>query len=830
MSTVDEALAIGTNLHKAGRLAEAEKAYRQVLSVEPGHPHALHQMGLLALQARQFDAAIDLIGRAVRADRRQAAFHANLGEAYRHAGNAAEAAECLRRALKLQPRLPKAHRLLGIVLDDLGKPDEAADAFRQALRQLPDDTETRVHLGIVLEQQGKLAEAETCFRRVLRTDSNSADAHFRLAGVLRSQERLDEAAASYRAAIALKPDHPEAHNNLGTILKDQEHLDEAESHYQTAISLKPEDPAPHINLGLLQENQERLDEAAASFGKAIEVDPQNVLARHSLALVLQKQGKLLQAEAAFQEAIRIDPTYSASHMSLGYLYQMQGQAKQAIACCQEVIRLDPNCAEAYNNMGVAWAGEGRHDETIVYCRRAIELRGDFSTAHSNLAVSLQALGQLDEAIEHHRRAVELPDAAASQHSNLLYSMNYHPGFDAATLFAEHRAWGARWADPLTAGSSPHANDRRPDRRLRVGYVSAHFRSHAVNFFTEPILASHDHSAFEVYCYSDVSGHHADETTRRLRGYADHWRDTLGQTDEHVSELVRGDRIDILVDLTGHINGGNRMLVFARKPAPIQVTYIGYQNTTGMLAMDYRLTDEYADPPGATDALHTEKLVRLPTTFFCYQPSGDAPAVGELPAAANGHVTFGSVNNFTKITVDALRLWAEILLRVPGSRLVIRADMTESLRKRLRETFAEQGIGGERLELVNRLPRLLYLELIKRMDIALDPFPFNGHTTTCDCIWQGVGVVTLSGQTYVSRFGGSGLKTLGLDELIADSREGYLETAVALAQDVERLRRLRATLRERMAASPLLDFAGFTRNLEAAYRRMWHDWLAEPSSR
>jgi predicted O-linked N-acetylglucosamine transferase (SPINDLY family) len=243
-----------------------------------------------------------------------------------------------------------------------------------------------------------------------------------------------------------------------------------------------------------------------------------------------------------------------------------------------------------------------------------------------------------------------------------------------------------------------------------------------------------------------------------------------------------------------------------------------------------LTDAYSDPPGVTDALHTEKLARLPTTFYCYRPSPNAPEVGDLPAAQAGHVTFGSVNAFNKVTPEVLETWAELLLRVPNSRLIIRADMTDSLRARLLETFAARGIGGERLELINRLPRPLYLELIKRMDIALDPFPFNGHTTTCDCIWQGVPVVTLSGTTYVSRFGGSGLRTLGLEELVADSREKYLEITIALAGDIERLAHLRTTLRERMAASPLTDFTGFTRNLETEYRRMWHDWLAEPPSR
>jgi predicted O-linked N-acetylglucosamine transferase (SPINDLY family) len=356
-------------------------------------------------------------------------------------------------------------------------------------------------------------------------------------------------------------------------------------------------------------------------------------------------------------------------------------------------------------------------------------------------------------------------------------------------------------------------------------VSSHFCEHAVNFFVEPILASHDHDAFEVYCYSGRQ--RQDETTRRLQGYADQWREIAAMSDEQAAALVRRDRIDILVDLAGHI-AGHRLLVFARKPAPIQVTYIGYQNTTGMAGMDYRLTDEWADPPGTTDGFYTEELVRLPRSFFCYRPSDDAPPVGPLPAAVNGFVTFGSFNNFGKVTADVLAAWAKLLLSVDRSRLVILAAAVPSLGEYLTRTFQSHGVGAERFTLADRRPRDEYLKLVSQVDIALDPFPMNGHTTTCDALWQGVPVVTLAGRTYAQRFGSSAHVNLSVQELIAQSPQQYVEVAARLAGDVERLTELRGTLRQRMAASPLLDFAGFTRNLEAAYRRMWTDWRASKS--
>jgi predicted O-linked N-acetylglucosamine transferase (SPINDLY family) len=321
----------------------------------------------------------------------------------------------------------------------------------------------------------------------------------------------------------------------------------------------------------------------------------------------------------------------------------------------------------------------------------------------------------------------------------------------------------------------------------------------------------------------------DETTRRLRTHADHWRSTLHATNEQLADMVRQDQIDILVDLTGHISGGKRMLMFARKPAPIQVTYIGYQNTTGMQAMDFRLTDSWSDPPGTTDALHTEALVRLPTAFFCYLPSSDAPLPTPLPAASAGHVTFGSFNNFAKVTSEVQAAWATILARVPRSRLFILGDMAASLRERIVQTFSERGVVAERIELVHRVPRSRYLDLINRVDIALDPFPFNGHTTTCDCLWQGVPVVTLAGQTYVSRFGSSGHRVLGLGDLIAKTPQEYVTIAASLAADLPRLTALRGSLREQMAASALLDFPAFTRRLETAYRQMFCEWLERPDA-
>ncbi|HEV3136534.1 MAG TPA: hypothetical protein VGZ26_01495, partial [Pirellulales bacterium] len=413
------------------------------------------------------------------------------------------------------------------------------------------------------------------------------------------------------------------------------------------------------------------------------------------------------------------------------------------------------------------------------------------------------------------------------HSNLLYALNFVPGLDPSAVFAEHLAWAQAYAEPLTAAAAPHANDRSPDRRLRVGYLSPHFRRHAVNYFLEPMLAAHDREQFEIFCYSTADM--ADDVTARLKGAADHWREVHHEVDQRVAQIVRADQIDILVDLTGHISN-QRLLIFARKPAPIQVTYLGYQNTTGMTAMDYRLTDERADPPGVTDPFYTERLVRLPRSFFCYRPPDEAPPVAPPPALDAGYVTFGSFNNFAKVSPGAIDAWLQILARVPRSRLLVLANRGGYLERHLHALAQQHGVDSTRIELRNKLPTAEYLRLIAQADIALDPFPFNGHTTTCDSIWMGVPVVMLQGNTYASRFGGSVLGNVGLDPLITRSAEQYVDAAVELAGDLDALARMRGELRGRMADSALLDFRGFTGNLEQVYRQMWNTWCASQRAR
>jgi protein O-GlcNAc transferase len=757
MQNIFEMLSRGARHQEAGQLTEAERAYRLVLQADPDNAQAIHLLGTLALQAGNLPQAIQIIGDAIRRDRSQASFHANLAEAHRLSGNLEQAIACNKMALKLQPDLANAYRNLGQIYNEQDNYQGLADSQRQVTRLAPDDVQARLLLGHALKELGKPAEAEACYRRVLRTAPNNRRATTMLGLVLQDQRKLAEALVYLQQAHTLDPNHAGVNTNLGNLLKEMLRTAEAEQY--------------------------------------------------------------------FRRAIELDPNLAVAHNNLGAVLLDAGQYEESIAELTLACKLDPAAAASACNLARALEETGRLDEALVAARRALELAPNFAYAHGNTGTTLRTLGRLDEAIASYRRACAADPTADFLRSNLVYTLNYHPDYDAATIHAEHLEWGRVLADPHTAAAPPHTNDRTPQRRLRLGYVSAHFWGHAVNFFTEPILASHDHAAFEVFCYYNRGS--SDETTAQLRKYADGWREINALGDDRISQMIRDDKIDILVDLSGHI-AGNRLLTFARKPAPVQVTYIGYQNTTGLAAMDYRLTDAWADPPGTNDELYTEKLVRLPRSFFCYQPSADAPPVAPLPAAANGYVTFASFNHFAKVTPQVLATWATLLRAVPDSRLTILCSLVPSLREYLVSAMSGHGIRPDRLTLADRRTRNKYLELINRTDIALDPFPFNGHTTTCDALWQGVPVVTLAGSTYAQRFGSSAHVNLGLEELVARSPQQYVEIAAGLANHLDRLSTLRATLRPRMAASPLLDFAGFTRNLETAYREMWREWCRRGS--
>ena len=481
---------------------------------------------------------------------------------------------------------------------------------------------------------------------------------------------------------------------------------------------------------------------------------------------------------------------------------------------------------AYYNLGNALRDADRLDEAEANYQKAISHKPDFTDGYLNLGNVRKDQGRLDDAIDAFRTALELDPKAAHIHSNIILTLNYHPKSDAQTIQKECAYWNQRHAEPLKKSIRPNTNHPDPERRLRIGYVSPCFREHVDSFFTIPLFANHNHRQFEIFNYADVAS--PDDLTERMRGYADVWRSTVGLTDQELANLVCGDQIDILVDLKMH-TANNRLLMFARKPAPVQVSWLGYPGPTGLSTIDYRLTDPYLEPPGPSDSFPAEVVLRLPETFWCYDPLSDEPSVNPLPAAADGVITFGSLNNFCKVNDRCLHLWARVLQAVSPSRLLLLAPPGYP-REYVRDCLQQRGIAASRVEFVTRQQRPEYLRLYHRVDLALDPVPCNGHTTSLDAFWMGVPTLTLVGNTAVGRAGWSQLCNLGLREFAAETPEQFVDLAIGLATDLPRVEEVRRTLRQRMRHSPLMDGPRFARHMEQAYRYMWHRWCQNPPCR
>jgi hypothetical protein len=483
----------------------------------------------------------------------------------------------------------------------------------------------------------------------------------------------------------------------------------------------------------------------------------------------------------------------------------------------------PHHADALHLLGVLEQEERNYDDAIELIEEAIALQPGEPDYHMNCGLAYLARGQGPEAVLQLREALRLRPAYPKAHSNLLFALNFLGEVLPAEVLEEHRRWYRANLLPGLVRLAPPENPPEPERRLRVGYVSGDFREHVIALFIEPVLVHHDKTGFEVFIYDTGGGAAAgNPVAARLRDYAKSWRMIGSENDDAVGAMVREDRIDLLVDLAGHTRG-SRLAVFARRAAPVQLTWLGYPTTTGVDEIDYRISDSYCDPVGMTEPHYVERILRLPDSLWCYQPGANAPEVSRLPALAAGVVTFGSFNQPAKVNDDVIALWARVMTVVPGSRLLMAPMPAGEARERFRRLFAANGIDSARLDFESRVSPVEYQALRGNVDIALDPFPVNGGSTTCETLWMGVPLVTLTGDRFVARAGTSLLNTLGLTECIANTQAEYVAIAQRLAGDPARLGALRASLRERMRGSRLMDGARFTRNLEALYRQAWRDW-------
>ena len=674
------------------------------------------------------------------------------------------------------------------------------------------------------DQPNTPAQAAELIARAVAINPSDPIAHCSLGKIYLEMDRIEEAKACFEEALMLKPDYAEAHYKLGNAVRIQGKLDEALACYETAISLNPNYAEAHSNEGVVYEARGDRNEAIASYRRALSIDPKLANAHYNIGRLLVAQGDSAEALACFHEAIALDPGFTEAHIAEGLVHNEKRQWNEATVSYQRALSIDPGCAEAHNCLGVTLRLQDKLSDAIACFRKAVSFRPDFAAAHSQLGTSLAQMGPNDEAVAAHRRALSISlDSVVEQsnllHSNLLFYLSHDPHQTPEEVFAEHRAFGDRFEAPFRGRWPHHRNLPDPGRTLRVGFVSADLRTHAVSSFIEPLWAALDSKQVEIWAYSNHRLE--DEVTLRLKGMAHQWRKVAVMSDEELADQIREDEIDILFDLSGH-TAGNRLLTFARKPAPIQVSWIGNPNTTGLKAMDYYLADWFSAPPGLLDALFTEKIVRLPSGAL-FQPLDPAPAVNGLPALESGVLTFGSFNRSDKVTEGVVALWSRVLNAVPGSRMLLGGLSDASRTANLAEQFARNGVDRGRLIFHPRVGMTEYLALHHQVDLILDTFPFGGGTTSCHAAWMGVPVLTLAGKTMASRVGLIINSNIGLPEFITESEDAFVTQAVRWSQRLPELAALRASLRSQVLASPLCQTQAAARWLELALRTMWQRW-------
>ena len=630
----------------------------------------------------------------------------------------------------------------------------------------------------------------------------------------------------YREILNRVPDHSDTMHLLGLAAMETGDSVQAAQWIDRAIAIQPLAPFYHVSRARVHRTQGEVEKAIACLKQALALNPRMAEAHGHLGCIYRESGLFDQAILSLKEAHALQPENPDILLNLGVACLESNHREQALDCFRQAIQIQPGRKEAQNIFGCALQSHGKLEESRICFETALKMDPGYSVAFNNLGNTYKAQGCLSEALACFRSALRLkPDPEI--HSNLLLALNccdYPP----SEVFAEHQRWDSLYAVPLKSAWLPFSNSNEMDRRLRVGYVSPDFFNHSVAYFIEPVLAAHNHANYEIFCYSDVRA--PDSTTKRLRQLADVWRDITPLTHEKAAAQIRSDGIDILVDLAGH-TGKNRLMLFARKPAPIQVSWIGYPNTTGLSAIDYRITDEVVDPPGQTEQYHSETLVRLPRNFSCYLPPANSPEVSPLPAISNGFVTLGCFNNFSKIMDQTLQIWAQILNAVPKSRLLLKAKSLgdPGTAQRLLQRLARFDVSNDQVLIDStELSTANHLAMYRLVDIALDTFPYNGTTTTCEALWMGVPVVALAGNTHVARVGASLLTHLGAPEWITNSPGEYVTRVVELTRDWDALSKIRAGLRAKMRQSSLCDARQFTHNLEETYRWMWKRRIMELS--
>lgn len=692
-----------------------------------------------------------------------------------------------------------------------------------------------------LVKQGRHAEAEAACARMMSAGQGGLDVLRLRADLLAGANRPDAALALYQQLLVSRPKDPVVLYNAGTCAMNLGDFEQAVSLLERAHRLQPSEIETQENLGIALAQMGRFDAAVSVFSKLLERAPQHHSARLNLVNALAVAGRLGEADQHLQQVLKVHPNLPQALAAKGLVDLRHGHFAEARAGFEVLLAQAPDNEQLLDNLEAACSGGGDWPAVIALlekrgasgstndglrCRlaKAHAYAGDLQTAETilkslpasalvyrTLALCYREFGRVIDVVTILERLLDFDPGDLRAHESLLMMRQYLPGEEEAALVDLARDYGRR-LQPDESSTRPAA---QAAKRLRIGFVSADLRQHSVGYFMLPLLQNLDRSIVEVFVYDNNDS--PDDMSAQMREWVDDWRYIDSLNDAQAEALVREDKIQILIDLSG-LTQGNRLGLFARQPAPFQVTWLGYPATTGVPQIDFRLTDHHTDPVGMTEQHYTEKLWRLPNLFSVYMPPQEAPPVAPLPLLENGVVTFGSFNNFNKLNHEVLQLWAQLLNRIEGARLVIKAKALKQLHtcEQVSRVFEQAGVDTGRLTLLSQDASLAaHLARYGDIDVALDCFPYSGTTTTCEALWMGVPVLTLAGRTHRSRVGLAQLQALGLTEWVAASREEYLAQAAAAAEDSEMLQNLRSTLREKLRGSRLTDAKGFAEDFVQA---------------
>jgi protein O-GlcNAc transferase len=684
------------------------------------------------------------------------------------------------------------------------------------------DVNTAFTEAFAFHQSGDLEQAEKHYRQLIQQYGSHAPSLCNLGVILVRAGKIEEAEQQYQLALATTPNYPDAHYNLGNLYRNVGKFGPAAENYQACIQKNPKHGAAAFNLGLIFSQFGDMSSAVECFRLTSNLEPQNADAHARLGDALVRVGKPAEGVLAFRKAVALKPNDHRHLYNLGLGLANIGNTEEAGETISKALKLQPNYAEAHNALGLNLEAQGRKDDAIFHYQKAVELKPDLADGWSNLGTSLSEQGRADDAIQCLRESLRHRPNAPQIHSNLLLLLNYSSNVSTAEVAKEHSDWATRFAPNVpSAPRIPAPHD--PMRKMRIAYISGDFRQHTVSGFIETLMKHHDRSKVEVFCYANVL--RPDDTTEKFRKLADKFLMIGGMPDAYVFDQMRQDNIDVLIDLSGH-TAGNRMQLLAERPAPLQCTLFGYPNTTGLVAVDYRITDGFSDPEDLTERLYAERLLRMPEVAWCYTPPAFDIPVTPLPCLTHPKktFTFGCLNNAAKISEACLSTWIKLLQAIPGTRLILLGGQSNAGAKRLADLFTKGGVLKDRVEVLPRLEKQKYFEAYQQFDISLDPFPYNGGVTTGDSLWMGVPVLGLAGQSYVSRQGLMANATLGLADFVADTPETLIQLARQWTKSRDELAEIRADLRPRLLSSALADGPRYVRHLEMVIREAWANRL------